>query len=174
MLLAGAAALALLAAAYFVVLPILKAKPAPAPPLAAQGYEPAATARAQRPRPSGEPGMLYPMKERVLNLSSPPGTTHYARLELALDFARPVGTKPPPVDPKAKPPLPLDPGLQSVADREPQIADAIVRIVGSKTLEGLTSADGKEQLKKDIMNAVLDIVPKPDLQAVYIVNLVVQ
>jgi flagellar basal body-associated protein FliL len=170
--LAGAAAAVLLVVAYFVVLPMLTAKPGPA--VAAKGGEPAASPMANRPKRSDTPGMIYPLKERVLNLASPIGTTHYARIELSLDFARAPGAKPPAADPKAKSPTPLEPGLQPVTERLPQIDDAIVRIVGSKTLEGLTTTEGKDQLKKDIMAAVTDIVSKPDLQAVYIVQLVVQ
>lgn len=178
---AAPAALALLALAYFFVLPMLSAKPAAKPAAEAQADgQPAdgtATPRRAR-RKAPEPGLVYPLKERVLNLATSAGGQHYARIELAMEFTRPEGSKPAKAAAEAKgaktTEAPLDPTLAPVTDRLPQINDALVRIVGAKTAEEMTSAEGKDAFKKEFMAAIDAIVPKPDLQAVYIVQLLVQ
>ena len=178
---AAPAALALLALAYFFVLPMLSAKPAAKPAADAQADSQSADStatprRAKRKAP--DPGLIYPLKERVLNLSSSGGGQHYARIELAMEFARPDGAKPAKAAADAKGAKatepPLDPTLAPVTDRLPQINDALVRIIGAKTAEEMTSAEGKDAFKKEFSEAIDAIVPKPDLQAVYIVQLLVQ
>ncbi|GEM_PF-1742093 len=161
---AAPVALALLAAAYFFVLPMLKGSTPPAQPAAAaDSGDGTPTPHKAKKRPA--PGLIYPMQERVLNLASPDGAPHYARVELALEFTPPDGYKPKPV-PAAKgtatTPV-VDPALQPVTDRMPQINDALVRIVGAKTVQQMTSTDGKEQFKQEFSAAIADIVPAPDL-----------
>ncbi len=173
-MLAGIAAVVLVAAGYFLVLPKLKGKPA----AAAEDNEPVATAAAHRKtkRAAAEPGLIYPLPERVLNLAGPAGVPHYARIELALEFARPQDAKPAaPAKGAPKEGTPgLDPALEPVTAYQAQIDDAIVRIVGSKTVDQMTSTEGKDALKQEILDTVGEMVPKPELTNVYIVRLIVQ
>src|SRR5438067_570221 len=92
---------------------------------------------AATPTPVNEPGMIYTVSERVLNLVPSGGVPHYARIELAIEFQRPPGTKPPkavPGEKKSTAP-PAEPGLDPVVAHKVQIEDAVVRVVGSKTLD---------------------------------------
>jgi flagellar FliL protein len=176
-ILAAAVAVVLLAAGYFFVLPMMKGKPAQA----VEDDDPTPVAAAKKKKKAHEPGLIYPISERVLNLTSTGGVPHYARIELALEFERPADAKPEKAAkagghgaaaPGAAPPL--DPALEPVSHRTAQIDDAIVRIVGAKTLDDMTSTDGREKLKQEIQEAVEALVSKPELTGVYIVRLIVQ
>lgn len=182
LVLAGVAAAALLAAAYFLVLPTMRGT---STTVADEEDEPVAQAALKekpRRRPS-EPGLVYPLTDRVLNLAGSPGALHYARIELALEFERPIAAK------AAKPSKekkgegkgeakagtpPLDPALEAVAVRQPMLDDLVVRIVGAKTKEQMSSAEGKEALKAELLEAISAIVPEPALTAVYIIRLMVR
>ena len=193
--LAGVAAVVLLALGYLFVLPMVTGKPADTQAAGAHSEEAAeedvsaeeAKTPVKRKKKIAEPGLVYPLTDRVLNLATTGGQPHFARTELALEFL-------PPVDPKghkakkadhggggghgapaaaSKEPA-LDPALEVVNPYKPQIDDALVRIFGTKTVEGLTSAEGKEALKQEILDAVSNIVPKLDIVGVYIVRLIVQ
>lgn len=170
-------ALVLIAAGYFLVVPKLRGKPAPV-----DDEEPVATAAAKKKPRRGaqaEPGLIYPLPERVLNLAGPAGTPHYARIELALEFAKPKDANGAKQAKKGEAAAkagaaPLDPALEPVVARKAQLDDVLVRLVGTRTVEVMTSADGKEALKQEIVAAVEEIVPAPELLNVYIVRLIVQ
>jgi flagellar basal body-associated protein FliL len=170
-MLAAAAALVLLAAGYVFLLPMVKGKSAEA----VDEDEPVAAAK--KPRRSTAPGLIYPVPERVVNLAGPPGVPHYARIELALEFAPPKGAKKGGEEAGGhgggKEPA-LDPALAPVVARKAQIDDMLLRLISAKSVEQMTSADGKEALKQEILAALEEIVPEPTPVAVYIVRLVVQ
>jgi flagellar basal body-associated protein FliL len=163
-------ALVLLAVMFFVVMPMLKGKPA-----AATNEEEDTEAVAKTPAPH-VPGLIYPMKERVLNLTPSGGTPHYARIEIAVEFKMPKGAKPAKAGAGhgASTEDVIDPLLEPVVARKAQVDDLLVRIVGAQTLEKLTSAEGKEALKNELLAGVKELVTKPQPVAVYIVKLVVQ
>jgi len=171
-ILGAVAAVALLAAAYFFVLPGLK------------GSKSSANSTADLPatpypyRPRGEarvPGLMYPLSERVLNLASTGSTPHYVRIQLTIEFARPYGAKISSTKPtKEGSATPLDPLLQPVQERSAQIDDALVRIAGSTTLDSITSPSGQEQFKHRLLDAVAQITPGLDPINVYIQELVAQ
>src|SRR5690349_17472758 len=95
---AAPVALALLAAAYFFVLPMLKGSSPPAKPADAASTvdDGEGTPTAHKPKKHPAPGLIYPIAEHVLNLASPDGAPHYARIALALEFTPPDGYKPKP------------------------------------------------------------------------------
>ncbi len=170
-ILAAVGALALLAVGYVFLLPMVKGKSAQA----VEEDEPVATAK--KPRRLAAPGLIYPVSERVVNLAGPPGVPHYARIELALEFEPPKGAKKGGSEGAgghgAKEPV-VDPALAPVVARKAQIDDMLLRIISAKTVDQMTSADGKEALKQEILAALEQIVPEPTPVAVYIVRLVVQ
>jgi len=172
-ILAAVAALALLAVGYVVLLPMIKGKSAEA----VEEDEPVASAK--KPRRPTAPGLIYPVPERVVNLAGPPGVPHYARIELALEFAPPKGSKKAGAENagghggSGKEPA-LDPALAPVVARKAQIDDMLLRVISARSVEQMTSADGKEALKQEILAALEEIVPEPTPVAVYIVRLVVQ
>ncbi len=171
LILAAVAALALLAAGYVFLLPLVKGKSAEA----VEEDEPVATAK--RPRRPAAPGLIYPVSERVVNLAGPPGAPHYARIELALEFEPPRGAKRGNAAEAGghgdKEPA-LDPALAPVVARKAQIDDMLLRVISAKSVEQMTSPEGKEALKQEILAALAEIVPEPAPVAVYIVRLVVQ
>ncbi len=183
LILAAVGAVVLVAVGYFLVLPMLTGKPAEA---VDEEAEPVASASSRKKATKvAEPGLIYSMSDRVLNLSSSGGAPRFARLELALEFepvadaahakaAKGKEAKAPAHGAAAEGGAAIDPALEPVAARKAQIDDALVRIVGSKTLEAMTTNEGKEALKQEMFDAVSAIVPAMDLLNVYIVRLVVQ
>lgn len=188
MIIAGVGVVALLAASYFFLLPMLKGKPADAESHGDTAHaeaeyedEEEAPKTTKKKKRAAEPGLIYPVSDRTLNLSSPTGVPRYARIELALEFEKPEkataakkasgGGHGAPADTAA---VPLDPALEPVEARKVLIDDALVRIIGSKTVESMTSTEGKEALKQEILAAVEEIVYEPVITGVYIVKLVVQ
>jgi flagellar basal body-associated protein FliL len=184
MIIAGAGAVVLLAVSYFFLLPMIKGGSAEAESHAAADLEhdeEEAPAKPKKKKKAAEPGLIFPMQERVLNLSSQGGVPRYARIELALEFEKPEKAAAPAKKSsgghgaEAKDAAhALDPALDPVVARKVLIDDAIVRIVGTKTVEMMTSAEGKEALKQEILAAVEEIVYEPAITGVYIVQLVVQ
>ena len=181
LILAAVAAVVVVALGYFLVLPMLKGKLVEA--VHEDEDEPvAAAAVKKKTKRHAEPGLIYPLPDRVLNLSSSGGAPRFARIELALEFDKPAAAAHGKSAKHAKPEAhgakegaaPVDPALEPVAARKAQIDDALVRIIGSKTLESMTTSEGKEALKEEILDAVTEIVPTMDLLNVYIVRLVVQ
>ncbi|MFN8557066.1 MAG: flagellar basal body-associated FliL family protein [Dehalococcoidia bacterium] len=180
-LFAGVAAVALLAAGWFFVLPMVRGNAAGQ---AAEDDEPVATAPAKKKskRPA-EPGLMYPMPDRVLNLTSSGGVPRYARIELMIEFEKPHDEKSAKKGEKKEEgghapakgaAAPLDPALDPVVARKAALDDALVRVVGSKTAEEMTTAEGREAVKRELLAAVEEIVPAPAPLSVYIVRLVVQ
>jgi flagellar basal body-associated protein FliL len=140
-----------------------------------------APARRRRGR-TVEPGLIFPVPDRVLNLKSTDGTPRYVRLELALEFEVKGGAaksekhekeKGGHGAPKESGPT-LDPALEPVVRYRPLIDDALIRIVGGKTAAEMMSVEGREALKQELLDAVWEIVPAPEVVGVYIVRLVVQ
>ncbi len=183
MMFGGVAAVVLLALVWFFVLPMMKGKPAEAVHEEDEEEVHATATAKKKPRRVPEPGLFYPVSDRVVNLAGPPGVRNYARIELSFEFEPPADAKghakkdagggghgaPASAEPA------LDPALEPVAARKVQIDDAVLRIISSKTAEEITSAEGKEALKAELMEAVDTLLGgKPSIIGVYIVRLVVQ
>ncbi len=178
MMFGGVAAVVLLALVWFFVLPMMKGKPAEAVEDEEEAVHATQTAKKKPKR--HDPGLIYPVSDRVVNLAGPPGVRNYARIELAFEFEPPADAKKAKGGggghgaPASSEPV-LDPALEPVSHRKVQIDDAVLRIISSKTLEEMTSVEGKEALKVELMEAVDEIVGgKPEIIGVYIVRLVVQ
>jgi flagellar protein FliL len=175
-IIAGVLAVVLLAAGYFFVMPMLKGKPVQA----VEEEETETVSRSKKPKRQPEPELVYPITERILNLMSTNGTPHFARIELAIEFEVPKGaklTKPAAGGAHGAPatgPAPLDPLLEPVEARKVQIDDLVLRIIGSKTLEEMTTAEGKEAVKQELIEELEKLIEKPEPINVYIVRLVVQ
>ena len=167
----GGGAIVLLALAYFLILPRLQGAPAAAHEEEEDEEEVHVKA----------PGLMYPISERVLNIAGSPGMPHYARIELAVEFKKPKGYTAPKAGgggghgaPAKDAAPPLDPALEPVAHHQTQIDDTLVRIIGARSLEDMTTTEGKEQFKKELLAAVNELVGKPQATNVYIVRLIVQ
>lgn len=176
---AAVVAAALLAVGYFVLMPMMKAKPVA---IEDEDEEVAAAPVKKKPKRTAEPGLTYTLPDRVLNLSGPSSALSYARIELVLEFERSSehgAAKKEKKEEKAEGeakggPPPLDPELEPVAARKVMIDDLIIRVVGAKTREQISSPEGQEALKAEILEAVSELVPNPQVTAVYITRLIVQ
>lgn len=175
---AGVVAAVLLAAGYFVVMPMMAAKTVVVEE--DEEEEIVATPVKRKPNRNAEPGLTYTLPDRVLNLAVSGGTLHYARVELVLEFEKSeehgAGKK---KEEKGEGEAkggaaPLDPALEPVAARKVMIDDLIIRVLGAKTKEQISSPEGQEALKAEILDAVSELVPKPQVTAVYITRLMVQ
>lgn len=171
------AAVAVLAVAYFVLLPMFKGKATPAPASAAAAGALATPHPYRAHHETAEIGLMYPLAERLLNLASTGDTPHYARIQITIEFARPAGapaktsSSSAVKDPSA---TPVDPLLKPVQDHSAQLDDALVRIAGAMTMETMTSQPGQDALKQKLLAAVAEIVPGLDPINAYIQQLVVQ
>jgi flagellar FliL protein len=111
-------------------------------------FGPAAEARAAAENAKPSVTVMYPTKERVVNLSDK-AATKYLKVALTLEF----------VDTKLKDP-PKGAAVQQqqtdfAADMQPYSAiidDALVTTLSSKSSADLLKPDGKEQLKTDLIN----------------------
>ena len=168
------AAVALVAIAYFFVLPMLKGGTAKTS--ANSAADAPATPFPYRSRSEETvPGLMYPISERVLNLASTGSTPHYARLQMTIEFARPAGAKPA-AAPKAATgsATPLDPLLDPVQAHSAQIDDILVRLLGGMSLETITSSAGQDQFKQKLLDQVAQVVPGLNPINAYFQELVVQ
>lgn len=167
---AGVAAVVLVAVGYFFVMPMLKGKP-----VQAVEDETETVSRSKKPKKPAEPELVYPISERVLNLMSTNGSPRFARIEMAIEFEAPKGAKVAKAGKgEAKGPPPLNPLLEPVEARKVQIDDLVLRIIGSKTLEQMTTNEGKEAVKQELLDELEKMIEKPVPINVYIVRLVVQ
>jgi flagellar protein FliL len=113
-------------------------------------FGPAAEARAAAERAKPPVTVMYPTKERVVNLADK-SASKYLKVVLTLEF----------IDSKLKDP----PKGAAVAQQQTEFAtemspysaiidDALVTTLSSKSSNDLLKPDGKEQLKTDLINNV--------------------
>ena len=65
-------------------------------------------------------------------------------------------------------------GGQLVAMKKPQLRDAIITLLGSKTVDDITSADGKMQLKDEMILRANQALGQPVVKNVYFTEFVMQ
>jgi flagellar basal body-associated protein FliL len=113
-------------------------------------FGPAAEARAAAEKAKPPVTVMYPAKEQVVNLSDK-AATKYLKVDLTLEF----------IDTKLKdPPQGAAVAAQQTdfaADLSPYsaiIQDALVSTLSSKSSADLLKADGKDQLKNELINNV--------------------
>lgn len=112
------------------------------------------------------------LQERVLNLSAPATAPKYVKLVAALEFADPghkwVGAK--------------GEGLAAkneafAAELEPEshrIWDVVTRVIGSKTIDEVSTAEGRESLKHDLVTALNDELHTEKVEDVFFVTFITQ
>lgn len=67
------------------------------------------------------------------------------------------------------------PGFQAmVTDKSPQLRDAIITLVSSKSIESLTSPEGKMQLKDELLLRVNMAIGKDAVKSIYFTEFVMQ
>lgn len=155
--LAGVAVL-LLAAFWFYIKPnYLAAKP---PPVYTEEQLSAA------PKPTVQ------LEERVLNLKAPATAPNYVKLVLALQFTDPkhsyLGLKGEALTAK---------NLAFTGEIKPELPrvwDAVTTILASKTVEQVSAAEGRDQLKAQIVAAINKDLHELQVDTVYFVTFITQ
>jgi len=116
-------------------------------------------------------GLMEAMSTKIINLADTAGT-RYIRLTVVLEFQPIVPvlsatTTTDSTDPNAT--------LKAEVDaRMPIMDDAVINLVSTKTYDDLYTADGKEKLRKEIMDAINNRLPEFHVMAVYFTEFVVQ
>jgi len=120
-------------------------------------------------------GVMIDTGAKIINLADPTGR-RYIRINVVLEF-RPEAL-PETQSTKAKgESQPTDPN-QSLKDdinqKLPLINDVIITLISTKTFDMLYTAEGKEQLRQDIMNGINARIPEHQVIAVYFSEFVVE
>ena len=126
--------------------------------------------RKAAPKRPGTPGLMYPLKERVVNLADP-GIFRYLKVQVVLEIASDGhvtsegghGAK------KAEPQLPLH-----VQSQLPKIEDVVNSTLSAKTTTELATPEGKNRLKVELVAKINDALHEEVVLAVYFTQFVMQ
>ncbi len=99
-------------------------------------------------------GATYQFKPFHVNLGNPL-QNHYIRLEVALEY-------------KGE-----DPQKAEIEARLPQLRDAVLSVASEKTREFLLGPDGKDQLRREMLNRINQYMDRK-VEAVYITDMLIE
>ncbi len=99
-------------------------------------------------------GPLYPLDTMIVNLSDD-GGKRYLRVTMALELS----------DPES---------VDTIESRLPQIRDAVLMILPTKTYDDVSTTDGKIALRKQIMEKINTLMTKGRVNNIYFTEFVVQ
>ncbi|MEN6522775.1 MAG: flagellar basal body-associated FliL family protein [Anaerolineaceae bacterium] len=117
-------------------------------------------------------GVMINMSTKIINLADTSGR-RYIRLTVVLEFAPKISA----TEEVKKTEEEVDPNETLKADidtRMPLMDDVVITMLSTKTYEELYTADGKEALRKEIMNAINARLPEFRVISVYFTEFVVQ
>jgi flagellar FliL protein len=135
------------------------------PPGAQRGAEPPAETHVE------VHGMLYPTRERIVNLADT-GILRYLKVTLVLevfDPENPKGEAKGGEEKKGKEELPKD-----LRPKLPVMEDRITAILSARTATELMSADGKQRLKDDLRDGLNQVLQEDRILAVYFTDFIIQ
>lgn len=98
-------------------------------------------------------GLTFPLETFVLNLSDK--KQRFIRISMSLEYA-------------------LKDHLEEIENRMPQIKDAILMLIPSKTSEELKMIDGKITLRKDLLEKLNAIFKEKIITNIYFTEFVIQ
>ncbi len=120
-------------------------------------------------------GVMVNMSTKIINLADTTGR-RYIRLTVVLEFApEPASTEE--AESSKEGEEEVDPLAEFRADidsRMPLMDDVVITLLSTKTYENLYTADGKEALRKEIMDAINNRLPEFHVISVYFTEFVVQ
>ncbi len=99
-------------------------------------------------------GPLYPLDTMIVNLSDD-GGKRYLRVTMALELS----------DPES---------VDTIESRLPQIRDAVLMILPTKTYDDVSTTDGKIALRNQIMEKINTLMTKGRVNNIYFTEFVVQ
>ena len=99
-------------------------------------------------------GPLYPLDTMIVNLSDD-GGKRYLRVTMALELS----------DPES---------VDTIESRLPQIRDAVLMILPTKTYDDVSTTDGKIALRNQVMEKINTLMTKGRINNIYFTEFVVQ
>jgi flagellar FliL protein len=117
-------------------------------------------------------GVMVDMSTKIINLADTTGR-RYIRLTVVLEFAPEPSATAEPKSTEGE----VDPNealKTEIANRMPLMDDVVITLLSTKTYEELYTADGKEALRKEILDAINTKLPEFRVIAVYFTEFVVQ
>jgi len=154
-------ALAAGAAVGFLVLPMVSTGNAAN---ATGGARPSETAKSEA---NHEPGMMYPIKERVVNLADP---GRYLKIEIALEFELAEAKELKGEAYKKK----QDEFAKEMTSRRPIIDDIITTVLADKTSSNLLVPEGKNKLREELKDKIGEVGGEHELLNVYFTQFIIQ
>jgi flagellar protein FliL len=64
--------------------------------------------------------------------------------------------------------------VATIHDKDPQVRDEMLRVLGSKTVEQLTDVTQRDELKSEIITALTPLAPRNSIVAIYFPHFVIQ
>jgi len=128
---------------------------------------PPQAASAREPAP--EPGLMYPMQERVISIGESAGL-HYVKIGIVLEFDVPDarGLKGEAYKKRQ------DEFIKEMANRLPIMEDIVTSVLGTKTPASLSSEDGRESLRDEIKTRIGGVTGERKLLNVYFTQFIIQ
>jgi flagellar FliL protein len=120
-------------------------------------------------------GVMIDTGAKIINLADP-GGRRYIRINVVLEFRPEIATTEASTKAKGEGQA-VDPNQalkDDVNQKMPLINDVIITLISTKTFENLYTAEGKEQLRQDIMNGINARLPEHQVIAVYFSEFVVE
>lgn len=145
---------------------------------------PAASEEVVEVEPTPEPpkpgeGVMFNMTTKIINLADPAGRK-YIRLTIVLEFM-PNEEEPVVAEAEASgghgegEAVAAEPTFEEkITARMPIMDDVVIKHLSTKTFEDLYTADGKEMLRSELMQAIQQAVPDFHLISIYFTEFVVQ
>jgi flagellar FliL protein len=136
-------------------------------------FPPGAKAEAAAtPAPQVEPhGVLYPTRERIVNLSDN-GILRYLKTTIVLEISDPEAAKGGGGDDHGKkgpPELPKD-----LKNKAAMIEDKITGVLTAKTASELMTPEGKQRLKEELKEGLNKALHEDRIMAVYFTDFIIQ
>jgi flagellar FliL protein len=141
--------------------------------MATAGAFPPGAAKANETEPAQahpKAGVMYPMRERIVNLADP-GIYRYLKASIVLevfDPENPTGHASG-EHKKGKEELPKD-----LRTKSAPMEDRINAILSAQTAQELMAPAAKQQLKEEIRNALNDLLHEERIMAVYFTDFIIQ
>ncbi|HHI98054.1 MAG TPA: flagellar basal body protein FliL [Thermodesulfatator atlanticus] len=107
-----------------------------------------------QPPPEPEVGPFLQLDPFIVNLADPTGH-RYLRAKITLEFRN-------------------DEAYQKANERIPQINDAIIMVLSSKTVEEMLSPEGKLELRLELIRKLNDLLGANSVKNIYFTQFVVQ
>ena len=121
---------------------------------------------AQAPRPTVQ------LEERVLNLKAPPTAPNYVKAMIALEFADPghkwIGLSGASLEAKN------EAYAEEMKPEMHRIWDTITSVVGAKSVDQVSSQEGREKLKAELVTALNHDLHKEKVESVFFVTFITQ